>query len=180
MQLLSQNSLEQRQSKMRPTKPQVFLEMAKVLANLGTCSRRKVGCILTDVHNRVLSTGYNGVAKGQVHCIDKQCPGAVHASGSGTSLYLCEAIHAEQNALLQCKDVDAIYNCYVTCSPCIQCVKLLMNTPCRHIYFTEPHSHDEKSRQLWRGSEARRTWNHMSWENIDLVHKVLLEEAKHE
>jgi hypothetical protein len=38
---------------------------------------------------------------------------------SGTGLDVCEAIHAEQNALLQCKDVEQIDTAYVTAMPCM-------------------------------------------------------------
>jgi deoxycytidylate deaminase len=50
---------------------------------------------------------------------------------SGEGLDVCQAIHAEQNALLQCKDVYDIETIYCTVSPCIHCVKLLLNYFCK-------------------------------------------------
>lgn len=82
------------------------------------------------------------------------CAGAKAASG--TQLDACEAIHAEQNALLQCRDVYAIHNCYVTVSPCITCVKILLNTSCRRIVFSEKYAHDAAARALW--TDAGREW----------------------
>lgn len=146
----------------RPTRDQWGLELAAVTAKRATCCRRSVGCVLVDVNGHVLATGYNGVAAGQPHCNemvvkgtdygpeDKHgvssparlietyphaCPGAT--APSGTSLDACQAIHAEQNALLQCRDVQAIDTCYVTASPCVTCVKLLLNTGCQRIVFME-------------------------------------------
>lgn len=45
----------------------VFLEMAVVLGQLGTCSRAHVGCIITRDH-RAISWGYNGAPPGAPHC----------------------------------------------------------------------------------------------------------------
>jgi deoxycytidylate deaminase len=78
-----------------------FLKMANLASERATCKRRKVGCILVNSKKHVIATGYNGVAAGQEHCIDNPCEGAQLKSGEG--LDKCEAIHAEQNALLQCK-----------------------------------------------------------------------------
>lgn len=125
---------------------QYFLRMADLVRSRGTCARRRVGCVLTNSRKHVLATGYNGVAAGLPHCTDDPCPGATCPSGTG--LELCEAIHAEQNALLQCRDVWAIDTCYCTASPCITCIKLLLNTSCRRIVFAESYAH-EKARQLW-------------------------------
>lgn len=142
---------------MRPSKEATFLTMAAVIAQRGTCARKQVGCILVNKSRHIIGSGYNGNASGLDHCIDTPCPGAVHSSGSGTSLYLCEAIHAEQNALLQCKSVQEIETCYVTYSPCIQCVKLLMQTSCRHIIFSEPSSHAKEASELWQ-RKHNKTW----------------------
>lgn len=67
----------------------------------------------------------------------------------------CEAIHAEQNALLQCRDVYDIDTAYVTLSPCMACAKLLLNTGCKRIVFLEEWT-DPTSRELW--TRAEREW----------------------
>ena len=112
-----------------------FLKMALLTAQRGTCARRKVGCILVNQKKHVIATGYNGNPAGQKHCIDYPCKGATAKSGS--DLELCEAIHAEQNALLQCKNVYEIHKVYCTVSPCIHCIKLLLNTSAQHIIFVK-------------------------------------------
>jgi deoxycytidylate deaminase len=136
------------------------------------------------MRHQVLATGYTGRAAGLPHCsestgfnfvyangIDKSkpltgqhtgevltydnaCAGA--RSKSGVSLDACEAIHAEQNALLQCPNVYAIETCYVTVSPCVTCIKLLLNTSCHRVVFRAPYAHDEASSRLWLG--AGREW----------------------
>lgn len=138
---------------LRPTKDEIGLKVAYTWSERGTCHRRKVGCLLVDKSFHTLSTGYNGPASQQPHCIDHPCPGATLPSGTG--LDLCEAIHAEQNALLYCPDVRLIDTCYITTSPCITCVKLLLSTSCRRIVFDTEYPHLdakllwEKSNRIW-------------------------------
>lgn len=162
---------------MRPTKDQYFIQMAKLVSIRATCLRRSVGCVLTNERGHVLATGYNGVARGQPHCNEKAsgvsanfypyaCKGALRSDGkrwpSGKNLDACEAIHAEQNALLQCRDVFAIETCYTTHSPCITCVKLLMGTSCRRIIFAERYAHDELSKALWQSAGPDQLWVQLS------------------
>jgi dCMP deaminase len=80
------------------------------------------------------------------------CSGA--SAASGERLDACEAIHAEQNALLQCRDVWEIQTCYASCSPCVHCVKLLLNTGCTRLVYTE--AYDPRALALWaeRGKSA--------------------------
>lgn len=155
---------------MRPSIDQTCLETAELWSKRGTCIRRKVGCVLTDASGIILSTGYNGVAKKLEHCLTNPCIGAFDPAGSKTSMYSCEAIHAEQNALLQCKDVQKIHTCYVTCSPCIQCTKLLLQTSCQYIKFMEPSSHNDEAKAIWAKRHPASSWIQYEW-----VAKVITE-----
>lgn len=141
---------------MRPNADAYFCNMALVVASRATCARRQVGCVLVNSRRHVLATGYNGVPAGQKHCIDEACEGANFPSGQG--LDRCEAIHAEQNALLQCRDVHDIAICYVTTAPCITCVKLLLNTSCRAIVFINDYPHSEISAERWLRDRSGRLW----------------------
>ena len=125
----------------RPPTDFYFLRMAELVSTRGTCARRKVGCVFVNKRNHVIATGYNGNPAGFIHCINKPCSGA--KSKSGTDLDKCEAIHAEQNALLQCKDVYDIHRVYTTLEPCIHCVKLLLNTSTQQIIYGEKYVHDQ-------------------------------------
>lgn len=157
----------------RVDKDRWHLEMAHVVAKRSTCLRRQVGCVLVDRLGHVVATGYNGRPRGLPNCNDPgwshaegqpahyphACPGAAapldqpQSGGSG-----CEAVHAEQNALLQCGDVEQVAVAYVTISPCLVCVKLLMNTGCRRIVFSEPYVQDDAARSLWE--RAGLVWTH--------------------
>jgi dCMP deaminase len=162
------------------------MDLALVTAKRATCLRRQVGAVLLNARGHVLATGYNGVAAGQAHCNDRTgfnfvyanginkkkqltgqetgtvdvygnaCPGA--SAPSGQSLDTCQAIHAEQNALLQCRDVYTIWTAYVTASPCITCCKLLLNTSCERIVFIDNYPHPE-AKAMWLS--AGREWIQM-------------------
>lgn len=138
----------------------VMLDIAGSISQRSTCCRRKVGCVLLDKQHRVLSMGHNGVAMGQPHCIDHPCKGAELPSGTG--LDLCQAIHAEQNALMFCPDVMKIEDCVVTASPCVTCVKMLLNTSCNSIYFLEEYPQPD-AEKMWR--DAGRAWVHIAWKS---------------
>jgi dCMP deaminase len=136
----------------RISRDQLGLLLAYSWSLRGTCARKRVGCVVMTEDFHELSTGYNGPARGEAHCLEHPCPGV--GAPSGASLDACEAIHAEANALLRCPDVTRVHTAYVTHSPCIHCVKLLMNTSCRRIVFIHPYAHDATARALWLRSLA--------------------------
>ena len=119
----------------RPSKHETFLRVAETIAQRSTCRRNKVGCVLIDSYGHIIGTGFNGVGRGLEHCIDNPCGGVDYPRGEG--LDVCEAIHAEQNALLQCADVQSIGTAYVTHSPCMHCAKLFLNTGTKKLIFSE-------------------------------------------
>ncbi len=132
---------------MRPTRDELYSAIARLIATRGTCARRQVGCVLVDARGRILATGYNGVASGQKHCRDGvPCSGA--NSASGTDLDSCEAIHAEQNAILLLQDPWAVETAYVTTTPCTSCVKLLLGTSCKRIVAGSAYPQPQ-AMQLW-------------------------------
>lgn len=163
---------------MRPSRDEWAMKLAMLTAQRTTCCRRAVGCVLLNERGHVIATGYNGVATGLPHCNEEYSPPEYHdacgelvlpvtryihaCSGanapSGTNLDGCQAIHAEQNAMLQCKNVYEIHTAYVTASPCMTCTKLLLNTSCKRIVFVEEYPHNE-AQKLWESSGR-------SWEQI--------------
>jgi dCMP deaminase len=128
--------------------------IAAVLARRATCRKLRVGAVLVDERDRILGTGYNGVPHRMQHCTDTPCPG-VHAPKGAD---LCEAVHAEQNALLQCTALDKIHALYVTHAPCMRCTKMLLNTNCKAIYFVDDTHLEESAQRLWQS--AGRAWIH--------------------
>jgi dCMP deaminase len=134
----------------RPSWDVYFSLMTQVVSTRGCCCRRRVGAVLVDQDHNTLATGYNGKAAGLINCLDCPCAGAYASTGEG--LGGCEAIHAEINALIRCADVKQIHTAYVTCSPCVDCVNILLGTGCKRIVFTEEYKHNEESKRRWESS----------------------------
>ncbi len=113
-----------------------LLRIAEAVATRSSCARRAVGAVIVDEVGYILSTGYNGPARGQPNCTQSPCPGA-HAP-SGTDLDACIAIHAEVNAIAQARSIKEATALYCTVSPCIACAKILSNLPnLRRVFFRE-------------------------------------------
>lgn len=151
---------------MRPDKDLYFLTIVQAVSLRASCIRRSVGCVIVDNDHHIMSTGYNGPHSGSIECQDGLCSREQAKSGEG--LDACCAIHAEQNALLQCPNTMGIYTVYVSASPCITCVKLLLNTSCKRVVFLEEYPHP-RSRELWESKG--RMWVH--YKPTDKVQKIL-------
>lgn len=124
----------------RLDKDTYFLQIATTVAQRSTCPRRQVGCVLVDSKNHIVATGYNGVPSGFIHCIDMFCEGALFPPGEG--LDVCEAIHAEVNALLQLRS-DDILTAYMTVTPCFTCGKMFANSQVTRIVALEEYHHTQ-------------------------------------
>jgi dCMP deaminase len=122
----------------RPTWHQYFLTITRNVAERSTCTRAKVGAVIVRDKN-ILATGYNGAPAGMPHCLDVGCLVYASRTPSGEVEENCfRTIHAEINAIAQAakngasiRDADI----YITHTPCIHCVKVLINTGIRRIFY---------------------------------------------
>ena len=139
----------------RPSYDEWFMKIAHIVAQRSTCSRRAVGCVIVDSENRILATGYNGVPSGVFHCTSRACPGA--GASSGTSLDVCQALHAEQNAIARLENVRCAHTLYCTTSPCISCTKLIAATPIKRIVAALPYP--ASGEKFWTDTVGRQWIN---------------------
>lgn len=113
----------------RPDWDEYFLKMAYLVAERSTCLRHHVGAVIVR-DRRILTTGYNGAARGVKDCLELGCLRDEKGIGSGERHEICRAIHAEQNAIIQASlhgiDISGS-SIYCTHSPCILCAKMLVN-----------------------------------------------------
>lgn len=122
----------------RPTWHQYFLTITRNVAERSTCTRAKVGAVIVRDKN-ILATGYNGAPAGMPHCLDAGCLVYTSRTPAGELEENCfRTIHAEINAIAQAakngasiRDADI----YITHTPCIHCVKVLINTGIRRIFY---------------------------------------------
>lgn len=128
-----------------------FMKVAELAAERSTCLRRHVGAVLVK-DNRIIATGYNGAPSHLEHCSEMEggCLREKLNIPSGQRHELCRAIHAEQNALVQCAKYGIPCDgstVYVTVSPCIICLKLLINAGIKRI-VTYDYYPDELSKKM--------------------------------
>ncbi len=117
-----------------------FLKMALLAAERSTCRRHHIGAVIVR-DKRVLTTGYNGAAKGATDCLELGCLRDELDIPSGTRHEICRAIHAEQNAIIQAGLYGvSIVNSTIYCthSPCFICAKMIVNAGIKRVVsFTE-------------------------------------------
>ena len=121
----------------RPSWPEYFMTITKMVAKRSTCLRRHVGSILVK-DKRILATGYNGAPAGLKHCAEVGCIRQNTSIPSGERHELCRGLHAEQNAIIQ-----AAYHgisiagstLYCTNKPCVICSKMLINAGIVKIFY---------------------------------------------
>ena len=122
----------------RPSWQQYFMTITRQVAERSTCNRAKVGAVIVRDKN-ILATGYNGSPAGLPHCTDVGCLVYASRTPTGETEENCfRTIHAEINAIAQAakngasiRDADI----YITHTPCIHCLKVLVNTGIRRIYY---------------------------------------------
>ena len=115
----------------RPTWDQYFQTITRQVAERSTCTRAKVGAVIVRDKN-ILATGYNGAPAGLPHCTEVGCLVYKSVTPEGDNEENCfRTIHAEINAIAQAaKNGAAIQGAdiYITHTPCIHCLKVLINT----------------------------------------------------
>ena len=118
------------------------MTITRQVAERSTCTRAKVGAVIVRDKN-ILATGYNGAPAGLPHCLDVGCLVYTSRTPTGETEENCfRTIHAEINAIAQAaRNGSAIRDAsvYITHSPCIHCLKVLVNTGIKHIYFERPY-----------------------------------------
>ncbi len=118
------------------------MTITRTVAERSTCGRAKVGAVIVRDRN-ILATGYNGSPAGLPHCLDAGCLIYESRTPDGEIEQNCyRTIHAEMNAITQAaKNGAAIRDAdiYVTHTPCIHCLKVLINTGIRNIYFEKEY-----------------------------------------
>lgn len=130
----------------RPSWEEYFIEIAKIVSSRSTCLRRRYGAVIVK-DNVIVSTGYNGAPRGSLNCIDLQkCKRKELNIPPGERYELCEAVHAEQNAIIngspeRMKDA-IIYiagfeedDSFAEGKPCLLCRRMIRNAQIKQIVY---------------------------------------------
>ena len=108
----------------------VYLKMAEDLSTLSHAKRRKVGCLIVK-DTQIISEGYNGTPCG----FDNNCEYIDHVDEMYTKP---EVLHAESNAitmLARSTNSSEGATMYVTCSPCFDCAKLIIQAGISRVVY---------------------------------------------
>ena len=124
----------------RRDKINYYLDLAEVVAQRGTCLRRKYGAVIVKA-DEVISTGYVGSPRGRKNCSDIGiCVRNKLNIPRGERYELCRSVHAEANAIISASRDrmlgSTLYLCgvevenggYVAHSnPCSMCKRMIIN-----------------------------------------------------
>ena len=152
-----------------------FLKLAKEVSKNSKCLSRKIGAILVK-DKAIISTGYNGPARGMKHCGERgldfytklspilwlknpneSCPRKVFNFKSGDGLFLCQAGHAERNALIQAvrNGISTLgTTLYCACPiPCKDCMIEIINAGVKRLVYLKGKNYDDYSKILLEESD---------------------------
>lgn len=116
----------------RPSRDEICMQIAHVVAYRGTCDRARVGAVIAR-DGRILVTGYNGPPAGLPHC--SHASGRDGVSDTGGCL---RAVHAEANAIAySARHGIATEGATLYCThlPCLKCAELIVNAGLSTVYY---------------------------------------------
>ncbi|RDU22591.1 deoxycytidylate deaminase [Anaerosacchariphilus polymeriproducens] len=139
----------------RISKVNTYLNVAETFAYRSTCIKRKYGAVIVK-DDTVISTGYNGSPRGLDNCCDiGRCPRIELDMHQGEGYGMCRAIHAEQNALLNCSreqmvgadlylaGVNPSDNTVHNAKPCPLCARLIIQAGIENVIMRIGEKEDE-------------------------------------
>lgn len=121
----------------RLSKEEYYLGIAQQVAKRSTCLRRQYGAVIVK-DDVIISTGYNGAARGEENCSDVgTCWREAHGIPHGEQYEKCVAVHAEANAILAADGHKLIGSTLylagfengklIKAEPCMMCARLIKN-----------------------------------------------------
>jgi dCMP deaminase len=118
-----------------------YLEMARIWGTNSYCKRRQVGSLIVK-GRMIISDGYNGTPEGFENvCEDenfKTKPYVLHAEANAITK-VAKSNNSSEGATL-----------YVTCSPCVECAKLIIQSGIRRVVFLEKYVNEDGLKLLER------------------------------
>ena len=159
---------------MRKTKVDYYLDIAREVASRSPCARRKFGAVIVQ-NDTIISTGYNGSARGTLNCgLDVPCIKDVAAEPALVSYDKCPAIHAEQNAILYASSDRRIgATLYLASSttkhggrPCHLCRRYIIQSGIEDIWYLDKDGNKiHENVEDWIGMENE--WMTTTLDEID-------------
>ena len=103
-----------------------FIKVAEVVSTMSKDPNHKIGAVIVDKNNRIVSTGFNGFAKG-IDDTDERL------NDKETKRLLM--LHAEENAILYAKQDLTDCSIYIYgYPPCVHCTSIIIQSGIKTIY----------------------------------------------
>ncbi len=117
-----------------------FMSVAFTISKRTACLFHKVGSVFVDEDHRVISMGYNGPSKGDLHCVESGCA-KIHGDPITGELRRCRGCHSEVNAVINSGDTTRLKNStlYITLFPCYDCMKALNNVGVSRVVYADEY-----------------------------------------
>jgi dCMP deaminase len=133
----------------RISRDQLFMEMALLFAERGTCPRARVGAVIVQ-DRHVISHGYNGSPPSMPQCDEVGCGGKVTTCtldgdehcGVEFPNGCTRTVHAEANAVAYAGAHQGGLTgatMYTTHQPCLPCAQLILSARITKVIYLEPY-----------------------------------------
>ncbi|HXY87185.1 MAG TPA: dCMP deaminase family protein [Candidatus Acidoferrales bacterium] len=143
---MATTSEKPKRPKKRISKDEYYMTLAKTVSARSTCLRRQYGAIIVSKSDHILSTGYNGAARGELHCLSLGCERERLKVPKGERYELCVSVHAEANAIIQAARGGASIDgakLYVNGVPCKMCWRLIKNAGIEEVIYIDDDPESE-------------------------------------
>ncbi len=162
-----------------PTLVETLMAAAYTSGRRSKCIKRKVGAVIADKYDRIISSGFNGVPRTLQECITmkgecyrdiererlaKELCGELQLESEDTAVELvkgkikllekCRALHGEENAIMNLvgRGVDLTDSTiYVTTYPCNLCANKIVQAGIKKVVYFEPYPVEEAKEILKKG-----------------------------
>ncbi len=131
-----------------------FHTLCVAVATKSSCLSRQIGAVIVR-DKSIISTGYNGPARGFPHCgeDDGICPRRTAGYASGEGLEICPAAHAETNAIANAARMGVnVTNATMylnTVVPCKFCAVSIVNAGIKQIVSEELTYYHKMSQDIF-------------------------------
>lgn len=154
-----------------PTLKETLMAAAYTSGRRSRCMKRKVGAVIADQYDQIISSGFNGVPRGLKECsvlygkcyrdikrpeVAKRISDSLHLEDASKAieavkknvklLELCRVLHGEESAILNLvgRGVDlAKSTMYVTTYPCNLCANKIVQAGIKKVVYFEPYPVEE-------------------------------------
>lgn len=146
-----------KESYIRPSWDEYFLNLAEMVGTRGTCDRGRAGCVIVK-DKRIMATGYVGAPVGLPSCDDVGHEMQTVTDEEGkTSRHCIRTAHAEQNAINNAARIGvAIEGGTVYCKmiPCYKCAQSIINSGIVRLVALKDYHGAIRTKQIFKEAKV--------------------------